>query len=174
MTNPVFQSDYELLDVVDEHDRVVGQEQRRIIYDKKLNFRAINVFLENDKGQLWIPRRVANKRLFPLALDMSCAGHVASGETYEQALLREVQEELGIDLTVTRYEEVAYMTPYTHNTSAFTRVYRVYQNEVPDYCHGDFCEYFWLTPQELVALLEQGEPAKSDLIKMTRHVYGIK
>jgi isopentenyl-diphosphate delta-isomerase len=174
MTNPVFQSDYELLDVVDEHDCVVGQEVRLVIYEKNLNFRAINVFIENDKGQLWIPRRVANKRLFPLALDMSCAGHVGSGETYEQGLIRETIEELGIDLTVTPYEEVAYMTPYTHTTSAFTRVYRIRQNEVPEFNVGDFCEYYWLTPQELVALLEQGEPAKSDLIKMTRHVYGIK
>lgn len=173
MTNSVFQSDCELLDVVDEHDCVIGQEKRLIIYEKGLNFRAINVFIENDKGQLWIPRRVANKRLFPLALDMSCAGHVASGETYEQALIRETVEELGIDLTVTPYEEVAYMTPYTHNTSAFTRVYRIHQNEEPQYNHGDFCAFYWLTPQELVALLEQGEPAKNDLIKITRHVYGV-
>lgn len=173
MNNSMYPSDFELLDVVDEHDCVIRQEIRSVIYAKKLNFRAVNLFIENDKGQLWIPRRTANKRLFPLGLDMSCAGHVGSGETYEQALIRETMEELAIDLTKTPYEEVAYMTPQVHGTSAFTRVYRVLQNEVPAYNPDDFCEYFWLMPAELIAVIERGECAKSDLITMTRYVYGL-
>jgi NADH pyrophosphatase NudC (nudix superfamily) len=104
---------------------------------------------------------------------MSCAGHVASGETYEQALIRETMEELAIDLNMTLYEEVAYMTPYVHGTSAFTRVYRVRQNKTPAYNPKDFCEYFWLTPQEVVTAVESGECAKSDLITLTRFVYKI-
>lgn len=173
MKNQIYPSDFELLDVVDEHDRVIGQEIRSVIYAKKLNFRAVNLFVENDKGQLWIPRRVSNKRLFPLGLDMSCAGHVGSGETYEQALIRETMEELAIDLTKTPYEEIAYMTPHMHGTSAFTRVYRVRQNEAPAYNPDDFCEYFWFTPAELIAVIERGEFAKSDLVRIARHVYGL-
>ena len=57
----------ELLDLVDEQDRIIGSGLRSEIYREGLsNFRVVNAFLINDAGQLWIPRRTANKRIFPL------------------------------------------------------------------------------------------------------------
>lgn len=40
------------------------------------------------------------KKLFPGALDLSAAGHPTKGESYEQAIIREVHEELGIKVSV--------------------------------------------------------------------------
>ena len=92
-------SEEELLDLVDEQDRVIGARFRSEIYRDGLNnFRAVNAFLVNDFGQLWIPRRTAAKRIFPLCLDMSVAGHVASGEDYLTAFRRELYEELNLVL----------------------------------------------------------------------------
>jgi isopentenyldiphosphate isomerase len=81
----------ELLDIVDQNDKVIGRKLRSEIYENKMsNFRVVNAFLINDNGQLWIPRRSANKRIFPSCLDTSMGGHVSSGETYEDAFKREL------------------------------------------------------------------------------------
>jgi isopentenyldiphosphate isomerase len=84
----------EYLDLVNEKDEVVGKKLRSEVYAEGLsNFRVVNVFLRNFEGKLWIPRRTANKRIFPLCLDVSMGGHVESGESYEVAFKRELSEE---------------------------------------------------------------------------------
>jgi isopentenyl-diphosphate delta-isomerase len=67
----------EWLDLVDENDVVIGKKLRSEVHAEKLhNYRAINVFIRNAKGELWIPRRTAHKQLYPLGLDFSCAGQL--------------------------------------------------------------------------------------------------
>jgi isopentenyl-diphosphate delta-isomerase len=49
--------DDELLDLVDERDTIIGQKRRSDVYREGLsNFRFINAFLANSKGQIWIPQ----------------------------------------------------------------------------------------------------------------------
>ena len=137
------------------------------MYEQKLsNFRVVNAFLINDKGQLWIPRRSKNKKLIPLGLDSSMGGHVSAGETYEQAFARELQEELGLDAASIDYKVIGKLTPQEHGTYAFLYVCAIYSNQVPAFNPDDFCEYFWLTPQECLEKWSSGELCKSDLIKM--------
>ena len=74
----------EFLDLVDENDNVIGQKRWSEVYAEHFsNFRVVNAFVINSKGEIWIPRRSAHKRIFPLCLDMSMGGHVESGESYE-------------------------------------------------------------------------------------------
>jgi 8-oxo-dGTP pyrophosphatase MutT (NUDIX family) len=51
----------------------------------------------NDRGELLLHRRSANKRAYPLHWSGAAAGHVASGETYGQAAVRETKEEIGVE-----------------------------------------------------------------------------
>lgn len=161
----------ELLDIVDCYDRVIGQKLRSEVYAQRLfNFRVVNAFLINEQGQLWIPRRTKTKCIFPLCLDASMGGHVMAGESYEDALTRELMEELRIDTKVTSYNYKGSLNPYMHSTSAFMRVYVVYTNDVPDYNENDFIEYFWLTSQELLDRVSAGERCKDDLPRIIQHL----
>lgn len=154
----------ELLDLVSENDVVIRSELRSVIYTKKLKWiRSVCALIFNSRGQIWIPRRHPNKRLMPLYLDMSVAGHIQAGETYEQAFFRETEEEVSIDLNKVRWEKILQLTPPQHGSFAFSSIYAIYQDEDPDFNKIDFISAQWFYPEELITMIEQGEKTKSDL-----------
>lgn len=59
---------------------------------------CVYVALVNSAGEIYIQHRSAAKRLWPDRNTISVSGHVDPGETFEQAAVREVREELGIEL----------------------------------------------------------------------------
>lgn len=163
----------EYLDLVNERDEVIGKKLRSEVYAEDLhNFRVVNAFVINSEGKLWLPRRGPNKRIFPLCLDMGMGGHVESGETYDQAFMRETKEELNIDTNTTPWKMLGHLTPQHDGVSAYMNVYEIQNNEVPPYNTDDFVEYFWLTPEELFAKIETGEKTKGDLPKLVKIFYG--
>lgn len=162
----------EILDLVNENDEVIGSKSRSDIYAEGLkNFRVVNAFVINSKGKLWIPRRAANKRLFPLGLDMSMGGHVESGESYETAFKRELKEELNLNAETIPYSLVGHLSPNKDGVSAFMNVYEIKSDTAPDYNKEDYIEYFWLTPKELLDKLGQGDKSKEDLPKLVKKFY---
>jgi len=162
----------ELLDLVDEQDRVIGTKKRSEVYANNLkNFRVINVFLINENGEIWIPRRTVHKRIFSLCLDMSAAGHVETGETYDQTFKRETMEELTIDTDEVPHRLLGHLRPQTHGVSTFMNVYEIRMNAVPKYNQNDFSEYFLLTPNTLLDRIAAGEKTKGDLPKLVEYFY---
>ncbi len=163
---------YELLDLVDENDVVIGVLERNDVYKQGLtNFRVINAFIKNNEGKLWIPRRQANKRLFPLSLDVSVGGHVTSGETYDEPFAKEASEELNLDVSKVSYKLLGKLTPHDDGVSAFMHVYEIHQDEAPQYNPEDFTEYYWLTTQEVMERLAQGDISKGDMTKLLKKFY---
>lgn len=160
----------EILDFVSDNDEVLGQEKRSEIYAKKLHFRVINAFVCNSQKKLWIPRRHPQKKLFPLYLDCSVGGHVSSGEDYESAFIRETKEELNIDVSQVTCKKIARLTPLKNGTSAFMWVYIIYSDNAPEFNQNDFVEYYWLSPDEIVHRLNNGDNAKSDLLPILNEI----
>lgn len=157
----------ECLDLVDTKDNVIGKKLRSEVYALGLsNFRAINAFVKNAEGKLWIPKRGPNKRIYPNALDMSVGGHVESGENYEFSFARETLEELNIITAKVPWKLLGKLTPHEHGVSAFMQVYEISTDATPNYNRDDFTEASWLLPEDLRMKLTGGEPAKSDLIKI--------
>ncbi len=162
----------EYLDLVDSKDNVIGKKLRSEVYAEQLsNFRVINAFVRNSKGEIWIPRRAANKRIFPLCLDMSVGGHVESGESYEETFKRETREELNIDIDQVTYRLLGKLTPEADGVSAFMQVYEIALEDAPDYNPEDFIEYFWLTPAEVLKCISEGEKTKGDLPTLIKKFY---
>ncbi|MBC2878181.1 MULTISPECIES: NUDIX hydrolase [Streptomyces] len=86
----------EILDVVDEQDRVVGQAPRADIYARRLLHRCTFIQVRDAAGRLFVHRRTAQKLIFPSHYDLLVGGVVGTGETYDAAALREAEEELGV------------------------------------------------------------------------------
>ncbi|PSK44947.1 Nudix hydrolase [Streptomyces sp. 111WW2] len=85
----------EILDIVDENDRVVGQARRGDAYARGLRHRCVFVWARDPEGRVFVHRRTATKLVFPALYDMFVGGVVGAGESYDDAALREAEEEGG-------------------------------------------------------------------------------
>jgi len=86
----------ELFDIVDEQDKVIGQEMRSIVHQRGLWHRGVHVFLFTQDGKLLVQQRSKDRMHAPSALDCSVSEHLKAGEDYYSAALRGLQEELGV------------------------------------------------------------------------------
>lgn len=163
-------ADIELLDLVNEHDEVIGSIPRDEVYAKRLhNYRAVHGFVVNSEGKLWIPRRAAHKKLFPSALDYSVSGHVSAGESYDAAFMRETQEELGVDLTNAPWKCLGAFTP-AEGAHCFIMLYEIQLDRVA-LNTDEFSEAFWLTPAEAIEKINAESTAKDELAPLIGRYY---
>ncbi|OON82319.1 NUDIX domain-containing protein [Streptomyces tsukubensis] len=86
----------EILDIVDEDDRVVAQAPRGEAYARGLRHRCVFVQARDAEGRIFVHRRTPTKLVFPSLYDMFVGGVVGAGESYDEAALREAEEELGV------------------------------------------------------------------------------
>lgn len=120
----------ELFIVVDRNDNIIEYRTRYDCHhDKGLIHRAIGVILFNDKGEILLQKRSKHKDLNPGKYTISVGGHVTKGQSYEEAAMREMQEELGIKtpiifakkFLVENYQESEFAVNFTgkHNGPFF-------------------------------------------------------
>ena len=120
----------ELLDIVDENGIPTGEVmEREKVHDLNLLHWEVAVYIINNKGQTLLQKRSPLKRFDPNKWGL-CAGHVESGETLDEAVLRESSEELGLklninDLNVLDEKEIR----IRENNSHIRKVYYVICNE---------------------------------------------
>src|SRR5262245_40803760 len=113
----------ELVDVVDETDRVVGQCTRAEMRRDNLLHRNVAIMCRNRDGKIYVHRRTATKDVFPSLYDMFTAGVVGAGESYAQAAVRELEEELGI--TGVALEPLFHHRYEGEHSRTHTRVFRI-------------------------------------------------
>jgi isopentenyl-diphosphate Delta-isomerase len=96
----------EIYDVVDIMDHVIGQATRREIHQKNLLHRSIHILVFNYQNEVFVQKRSMAKDENPGLWDTSSAGHVDSGETYDESAHRELWEELGIKAILKPLEKI--------------------------------------------------------------------
>lgn len=86
----------EIFDVVDDQDEVVRQAPRSVVHANHWLHRAVHVFVFNPQGELLLQMRSPWKDEYPSTYTSSASGHLGTGESYEFAAPRELEEELGL------------------------------------------------------------------------------
>ena len=88
----------EIFDVVNERDEVIGREERSEVHRLGLMHRAVHVLVFNAAGQVFLQKRSMSKDRQPGLWDSSASGHVDAGEDYDACAVRELGEEIGLQL----------------------------------------------------------------------------
>ncbi|MBV1850861.1 NUDIX hydrolase [Catellatospora tritici] len=146
----------EILDIVDEHDQVVGQARRADAYARRLIHRCVFILATDADGRIFVHRRTAQKLVFPSCYDMFVGGVVGAGESYDEAARREAGEELGV-VDLPRPE---YLFKFLYETSEHAWWSAVYRVTVPGPVDPQVEEVAWhafLTRDELDARLARWE-----------------
>lgn len=146
------QRDDEVFDVVDKHDVVTGQATRAEVHRRKLWHRAVHALVFNARGQVFLQKRSMAKDMAPGCWDSSCSGHVDTGEGYDEAVVRELGEEIGVFLTEPP-ERIIYEPSRAETGWEFVWVYRL-AHEGPFELHpAEIDEGKWYDVTELNALI---------------------
>ncbi|MDP1713948.1 MAG: NUDIX domain-containing protein [Anaerolineales bacterium] len=87
----------ELLDIVNDEDIITGQEMRSTVHQLGLQHRGAHVFLFTQDGKMLVQKRSADRAASSSALDCSVSEHVKAGESYLEAAVRGMKEEMGVE-----------------------------------------------------------------------------
>ena len=96
-----------LLDVVDEEDNIIGKADYGEIHEKGLRHRSVQIFVfksgdstvdssydDVGKEELLVAERSMNQEISKLKLHPSAGGHVRQGQTYAEAAIAQLHDEL--------------------------------------------------------------------------------
>lgn len=83
--------------LVNEEGETIGKATRKECHSgsKKLH-PVVHLHIFNEAGELYLQKRSMDKDIQPGKWDTAVGGHIDYGETVEEALRREVREEVGI------------------------------------------------------------------------------
>ena len=86
----------EIFDIFDENNKLIGQARREDVHKQGLFHRAVNVVLMDNAGRVLLQQRSVGKAINGGCWDVSVGEHLSPGETYRQAAVRGLAEELGL------------------------------------------------------------------------------
>jgi isopentenyl-diphosphate delta-isomerase type 1 len=87
---------YPPIQIVNQADKPIGSASLEEIHTQGLRHRIVYIICEDPTGRILLQKRALDMSTYPGCWDISAAGHVDEGETYEAAAKRELQEELGL------------------------------------------------------------------------------
>jgi isopentenyl-diphosphate delta-isomerase len=98
--------------LVDVNDNQIGLMAKMEAHEKALLHRAFSVFTFNDKGELLLQQRAADKYHSPLLWTNTCCSHQRNGETSLDAGKRRLQEEMGFTCELEEVFSFIYKAPF--------------------------------------------------------------
>lgn len=89
----------EYFDILDENGNKTGITKLRNEVHRDGDWhKAVHIWIINNKKEILLQRRCATKDSNPNMLDISCAGHLTTGDNSLDGAIRELKEELNLDV----------------------------------------------------------------------------
>ena len=111
----------EYIDILNPDGSPAGfSAPRTKVHSEGLFHRSIHLWIINSKSELLVQKRSLSKKAHPGLWDVSCAGHIESGDTPENTVIRETREELGIGIKAGDFRFChTVLTKNVHNSGTY-------------------------------------------------------
>ncbi|GGK58842.1 MULTISPECIES: isopentenyl-diphosphate Delta-isomerase [Flavobacteriaceae] len=98
--------------LVNENDEQIGLMPKMEAHEKAVLHRAFSVFVFNEKNELMLQQRAADKYHSPLLWTNTCCSHQRDGESNLEAGKRRLQEEMGFVCELEEKTSFIYKAPF--------------------------------------------------------------
>lgn len=119
----------ELLDIYDENNKALGKSMdRKEIHEKGLWHHESVVIVMNEKNQILLQKRSYKRHNYPGKWGLM-AGHVMSGDTPKSTAVRELKEEIGLEVYQKDLRFIEIYVKNVNSNKAFIYIYLVKTNK---------------------------------------------
>ena len=152
----------ELFYWVDENDKVLGSVLRsRAHKNKEIIHRSVFLVIVDSKNRVLLQKRSKNKDILPEYWTVSVSGHVSYGDSYKQAVVREMKEELGVRLKPSLVMKKLFVTKEEQEYSA---VYKAkYNGEKILFDKTEVSKIKWVRVKGLLGFIKKNKLTPSAL-----------
>lgn len=168
-TDPVVSSDSEQLILVNSNDEEIGYKDKGASHDGHgILHRAFSLFVFNREGELLLQQRSKDKRLWPGYWANTCCSHPRRGESMDEATVRRLAEEMGMQCELRYLYKFEYQADYD-DLGAEHELCHVYvgQSDSPVRVNGNEVEAWRFVPAaELDAEIETHPERFTPWLKM--------
>jgi 3-methyladenine DNA glycosylase AlkD/isopentenyldiphosphate isomerase len=154
----------ELVEVVDEQDRVTAVITRAEMRASVVRHRSVGILVHSSDGRLLVHKRADDKDLLPGFWDVAAGGVAGAGESYHESAVRELAEEYGIStplepLGLARFESSQFQT--------YIGLYRTVSDGPYRFADGEVAEAVLMSPDEVQAAIAD-RPFMPDSLAVSR------
>lgn len=157
----------EFFDIVNERDEIIGRATRSQVHAQFLRHRAVHVWIFNSRGNFLLQKRSLTKDTCPGTWTSSVCGHVDAGESYQEAVAREIREEIGLE-KIPEFQEIAYEPASSETFMEFTRIYRAESEGPFRFPPEEISELRWMPPNQITRLINEHP---DDFAPLFRHLW---
>lgn len=163
----------EFFDIYTPEGTPTGKKvERSIAHEKGILHAAVHIYIyriRNGKTEILLQKRSDTKDSFPSCWDTSCAGHVSAGETFTEAALKELNEELGLSVSPDSLihlfnqlvEKISIFHSKTFCDREFNKIYKLYL-DCPEtalsFQKSEISALRWMDADLLLSELENKNP----------------
>ena len=141
--------------LVDKQDNPIGLMEKIEAHEKALLHRAFSVFVFNEKNELMLQQRAAEKYHSPLLWTNTCCSHQRDGESNIEAGKRRLKEEMGFSCELEELFSFIYKAPFDNGLT---------EHELDHVMIGRFNDEPIINPEEVASYKWMPlEEVKSDI-----------
>ncbi len=147
----------EMVDVIDEKGAFLRTVSRKEAKEKGLLHKTVYVVITDYFGKFLVQKRSMSKDVFPGYWDLGVSETVLAGESYEEAAVRGLAEEIGV--SGFSINELSHLFDFTYRSPSYNKISRVYKmmyNGKIELQVEEIDEIRHMTRQEVLDLISSG------------------
>ncbi len=146
----------EYVDLIDEDENIIKSIPKEESRTKNLLRRGADALIFNSEGKLLIHKRAAVKKAYANRWALRIGGWVISGETPDEAIVREIEEEIGAKNTKPKFLfKYRYKSKHLNNDISY--LYKLIHNGPVVPLEEEISEYKWVDVKELDKVMQELE-----------------